>query len=976
MSATQCRDLSQVPTSANRYDRHGVSHSSKKGLVYLSSPNPATAASRRFTKMIKRVLSSLTFALVLTQWGCSDSGPTVQQHLSKAQSLSQAGNLKAAVIEYKNAAQKEPGNAEIRFALGELYLRQGMGPSAEKELLQARQMGMDEERVGPPLGEALLMNGEFKRVQELIDPAAVKTLGKRADLIRMLADAQLGLGQIDEGCKQYGEALELEPKLAAAYWGLARCARMREGPDAARVQYEKALELDPDNPRTRVEFGHMEYGLGNLAAAEKQYSEALQLDADDIPARVGYILTRFLQDRSNLPQADLDRLVKDYPDSPQVRAAQAILAYEAKDYAAAREHATAVLQDMPNHLPSLAVHGRASHRLGDYEMAWRSLSRYSLAHPEDNQIRAMLADSLIHVQRLREALETLAPLIKEGSRDVIALLLAATAQQRNNQPEAARKLIMRALAVDPRSAQAHLLLAQVLQAKQDFAAAQGHLQQAAQLAPDDPQTHYALVQSHMARGEQKQALQVLADMDKRWPGQAQISGLKAQALVSAGDPATARQVLEAQRKRTPKDVGTILALARIDILENKLPDARKQVQAALQQDAQQLQTLLLQSRIAELEGKDRERISSLEQIIKGHPNEVSPRMELSRYFLTQGQGYKALEWARQAEKLKPDAPDVLALLADAQLLAGEKDNALATAQRLATVVLPDQAPIQWQYARLLLAINDNRDEARTVLQRVLRLQPGFLDAQAQLVALDIAERRFNAALEMARKVQTQRPGEAVGHIFEGNVLRAQNRYAAASEAYRRGVDKAGGATALVSLHSTLLLAGEQAEADKVLAGWLDRHPKDIPVRLYRAQAAMAASENARAIAFYEEIQKQQADIPAVLNNLALLYAGQGDKRGLELARKAHTLQPANPHIADTLGWLLLQSSQQAEALPLLRQAYAALPAEPQVAYHLAAALYRSGARDEARTILRKLLEGPKRFPERLEAEALWQQLGG
>ncbi|HNQ04356.1 MAG TPA: PEP-CTERM system TPR-repeat protein PrsT [Thiobacillaceae bacterium] len=926
--------------------------------------------------MLKRTLTPLALALALTQWGCSDGGQQARQHLDQAQSLSRTGDLKGAIIEYKNAIQQEPGNAEARFALAGLYLRQGMGGSAEKELLQARQLGMDEDQVAPSLGEALLLNGDYKRVLELLNPAAAKALSTRADLVRMHADAQLGLGQIDVGCAQYQEALRLDANLAAAYWGLARCARMREGPEAARVQFEKALALDPKNARTRVEFGNMEYGLGNLAEAERQYAEAARLDADSVPARTGQALTRFLQGQVEPARVESERLLREYPDSPLVKSLQAILAYGKNDFATARQAAAAALKELPDHLPSLVVHGRAAAKLGDYEAAWRSLSRYHLAHPEDAHIRRLLANALIQVRRNRDALEVLAPLIKEDSRDTTALLLAASAHQHDNKPDLTRKFLQRALAADPRSADAHMAMAQALLAAQEYAAAQTHLQLAVQYAPDNLQARYALVRAQLAMQESESALSQLADIAKRWPGQGETAALQAQALLDKKDLAGARRVLEARLQAVPKDTAAALNLARVDLAENRPAEAGKRVQAVLAQHPKHLEAQLLRSRIAGLQGNAKERLVGLEEVIKDHPTALAPRMELSRYLLSQGQAYKALEQARQAEKLRPGAADVLALLADVQLAAGEKDNALASAQRLATIALPNSAPVQLQYARLLLAINDNRQEARYALGRALGLQPDYLDAQIELVALDLAERKYNAALETARKVQARRPGDATGHIFEGDVMRAQNRYSAAADAYRKGIDKQGGGTAMVSLHNALVLAGRQAEADKALADWLARHPTDIPVRIYRAEAAMTGARPDQAIAFFEEIQGLRPGLPAVLNNLALLYARQGDGRALDLARRARAGAPENPHIADTLGWLLLQADQPAEALSLLRQAHQALPDQPQVAYHLAAALHRTGAQNDARALLRKLLDsGTQAFPERPQAEALRKRLG-
>ena len=46
----------------------------------------------------------------------------------------QEGNAGAAVIQLRNAIQRDPNNLDARLLLGRLYLQAGDGPSAEKEL--------------------------------------------------------------------------------------------------------------------------------------------------------------------------------------------------------------------------------------------------------------------------------------------------------------------------------------------------------------------------------------------------------------------------------------------------------------------------------------------------------------------------------------------------------------------------------------------------------------------------------------------------------------------------------------------------------------------------------------------------------------------------------------------------------------------------------------------------------------------------
>ncbi|UUZ51346.1 hypothetical protein LP420_18910 [Massilia sp. B-10] len=72
--------------------------------------------------------------------GCnrSESAATL---VAEAKSYQQKGDIKAALIQYKNAVAKSPEDAAIRIALGQLYNDTGDVVSAEKEFRKAASLG-------------------------------------------------------------------------------------------------------------------------------------------------------------------------------------------------------------------------------------------------------------------------------------------------------------------------------------------------------------------------------------------------------------------------------------------------------------------------------------------------------------------------------------------------------------------------------------------------------------------------------------------------------------------------------------------------------------------------------------------------------------------------------------------------------------------------------------------------------------------
>ena len=73
-----------------------------------------------------------------------------------------ADTVRAAVIELKNALQRDPDNAEARLLLGEVYVLVGDGAAAEKELGVAERLGIEKAKFVVALGRALLLQGRFE----------------------------------------------------------------------------------------------------------------------------------------------------------------------------------------------------------------------------------------------------------------------------------------------------------------------------------------------------------------------------------------------------------------------------------------------------------------------------------------------------------------------------------------------------------------------------------------------------------------------------------------------------------------------------------------------------------------------------------------------------------------------------------------------------------------------------------------------
>jgi tetratricopeptide (TPR) repeat protein len=74
-----------------------------------------------------------------------------------------------------------------------------------------------------------------------------------------------------------------------------------------------------------------------------------------------------------------------------------------------------------------------------------------------------------------------------------------------------------------------------------------------------------------------------------------------------------------------------------------------------------------------------------------------------------------------------------------------------------------------------------------------------------------------------------------------------------------------------------------------------------------------------------------------------------------------------PHIADTLGWILFKRGDYSNALPLLQEGASKLPDQPEIQFHLGMAYYMVGEEGPARVALQKAVDARADFPGKDEA---------
>lgn len=379
--------------------------------------------------------------------------------------------------------------------------------------------------------------------------------------------------------------------------------------------------------------------------------------------------------------------------------------------------------------------------------------------------------------------------------------------------------------------------------------------------------------------------------------------------------------------------------------------------------------------LAELAGKEKQEAKYVEWLEKASAADtkaIEPRAGLIRYYLVKKENQKALALAIEASQANPDNLSALKLLADTRLTTGERASAIETWRSI--VAKAPSSPEVYQSLAQAQMSDKQWPAARETLQKALQLKPDFLPALDALLKIEIEQKNPDAALRIARQMQSRQPASPLGFDREADILLSQQRYPAALASFEQALAKGAGTPGMIKLHRALLASGDKAAAEGRLADWLTKFPKDLTARAYAGDVYLQANDNRQAITQYEVLLQANPDNVIALNNLASLYQREKDPRAAETAERALTLSPDNVEVQDTLGWILVEKAQLPRALDLLGKAAAKRPQAGTVHYHYGVALVRAGKKVEAKKELTAALNSGRPFPESADAQNLLKTL--
>ncbi len=501
----------------------------------------------------------------------------------------------------------------------------------------------------------------------------------------------------------------------------------------------------------------------------------------------------------------------------------------------------------------------------------------------------------------------------------------------------------------PSSAYAHYLAGKYALYSEDPAQAVVELTAAAKAAPEQPMITVELARALAKAKRLPEARDVLGPARKRWPDHAGV--WLASADVLAEIPAQRRDAAAAYRRAIelePTDERGYLGLARVHLANKDVNGAERTLRRLVTKLPESVDGHYRLAQRLAANGKREDAVVELRAVLERDPDHLDARIDLARTLRRMGKLDEAVSQTRSAfdragqpmdlaEELywvlveaddRMGAIDLLALL----------DDDRSDAEALATVAVYNRNLGRFAEARVVAQhikphdpdasiiavaeVDAAEGKVETALAALLEIQetsPKFLHARGVAVGILLKQKRANLALELVAPLRAKYPTD-LEIQFAGALTLAKLGQAAKARA-----------------------AAKAFKGDATVVAFL------------RARISETLGDLSGALALLEPALRTSPDHVGALNLAGYLLAKQNTRLGDAERYLSHArdLQPGDPSILDSWGWLLVQQGRTREAVRALDRAARFAPLEPEIQLHLAAAWAADGAPKRAADILER-----------------------
>ena len=350
-----------------------------------------------------------------------------------------------------------------------------------------------------------------------------------------------------------------------------------------------------------------------------------------------------------------------------------------------------------------------------------------------------------------------------------------------------------------------------------------------------------------------------------------------------------------------------------------------------------------------------EALAEIEPIQRRHPDNEVAALMTAQLLHQLNQPKKALKSLKKSLDINPKSKRLR--LQYARFLA--KNDLFAAHRHLS--ILAEQFPNDSQLHFSMAMASQQlglKDQARSTLLRLTKNPASSADAHFQLALMAEQEEDITQALIHYRQVRNGKNFIAAANKVGQILVQTGQLDAAQLYLQKLRLEQPSQSVLLYQVESELLLDQKQlGDAYRILSEALSLHPENISLLYTRSMVSEQNNNFDYAEKDLRAILKKDQNNATALNALGYTMTLHTNRyqEAHELIVRALEIEPEDPAIIDSLGWVLYHLGRYEESIEQLRLAMSKLP-DPEVAAHLGEVLWVTNQKEEARKVWQQILD--------------------
>jgi tetratricopeptide (TPR) repeat protein len=721
--------------------------------------------------------------LALLSIGCSTEAAKTR-HFDRGQQYLAAGKLPEAIIEFRNAVDRDELWGEARYQLAEAYAAHAEPELAYKQYIRAADLLPDDARVQLKAVAYLLLAGQHEDAKVRAERVLEKHPGN-IDALVALGSALAGLRDLEGAITQITEAIQLDPTRSQSYMTLAQVRVAQGRADEAGDAFDKAVTSDGRSVAAHLARANFQWSIGDLTAAEKSLERILEIEDGNVLTH-RLLATLYL---GSARHAKAERHLKFVADTTGTAASRLNLV----DYYVNSGRYDAARSVLSPLVATAETRGAAGTRLANILYSegltteGQRLLDAVLAREPDNEIAHLLnARWLLAAGGPQRALEHARSALAVSPQMIPALYIKAEAEMRTHRTAEAMTSLRAALRVNPRDTYAQTQLSTLHLARNEIDSALTLAEEALSHAPTSVDARLALAHALMARGDLKAAAAEIALVRARESNSVNAQITEGALRLRLGDQLGARAAFERALELDATSREALKGLTTLDGLQNKITSARARIESRLASFDNDSELLLLYAKVLLADGDAARAEAVLRRAIVLDPLDVESFALLARV-LTHQQKLDA-SLAAFDNEVRREPGNLAAQMMGALVAHTQGKMADAKTRYQAILKLEPRAALAANnLASIYAEEGNNLFDAQRLAESAAEQLPTHAGIQHTLGFIYLRQQLFGPAIMRLRQSVAAAPNNALYHYHLSLALSKSGDTHGADESLRRAV---------------------------------------------------------------------------------------------------------------------------------------------------------------------------------------------